>query len=201
VAALLAQGKPGATPAEIRDAMTESALPVGAYGPNEVGAGLVGAAGALASLGVEPGGEDGPSAVLPSPEPTPEPEAAVEPEQEPTIVPQAFAEEVEEVQAAPSRPATWFRRHPRHRVRTARTPVRLVFRFASNQSRVTFLCKVDRSRFRRCSTRFSRRFGAGRHVVRVKARNSAGLLDATPAVFRFRVQRVLTRPAGAHHRP
>lgn len=205
VAALLAQGKPGATPQEIRDAMTASALTVGSYGPDQVGAGLLDPEGALTSLGVEPGGEDGPSTVLPSPEPEPtpepEPEPTPEPEPEPEIVPRLFAEQAEEVEVAPARPATWFRRHPRHRVRTARAPVRLVFRFASDQGGVAFLCRVDRGRLHRCPARLSRRFGVGRHVVRVTARNQAGLLDATPAVFRFHVQRVLRRLAGAHRRP
>ncbi len=68
-------------------------------------------------------------------------------------------------------------------------PARLRFRFGSNQAGVTFLCKVDRTRFKRCGARFSRRFGRGRHVVRVKARGATGLVDGTPAVFRFRVVR------------
>jgi hypothetical protein len=36
----------------------------------------------------------------------------------------------------------------------------------------------------------SRRFDAGKHFVLVKARDAAGNIDRTPAVYRFRVKRV-----------
>ena len=68
--------------------------------------------------------------------------------------------------------------------------VKLVFRFSSDQSGVTFLCKVDGAGFRACGAKLARSFKPGKHVVRVKARNSAGLVDPSPAVFRFRVERV-----------
>ena len=41
-----------------------------------------------------------------------------------------------------------------------------------------------------CGVKLTRSFGLGKHIVRVKARNSAGLTDASAAVFGFRVRRV-----------
>jgi hypothetical protein len=66
---------------------------------------------------------------------------------------------------------------------------RVVFRFGSDEIGASFLCRVDRSPFRRCGTRFVRRFRLGRHVLRVFAFDAAGNVDNTPAISRFRVVR------------
>jgi hypothetical protein len=87
-------------------------------------------------------------------------------------------------------PRTTISRHPPKLVRTHRRSVREVFRFRSNEAGVTFVCKVDRGLLRFCGRQISRRFGDGRHAVQVRARDRAGNVDRTPAVFRFRVQRV-----------
>ena len=68
--------------------------------------------------------------------------------------------------------------------------MRAKFRFKSNEPGVRFVCKVDRGLLRFCGSRFSRRFGAGRHVLKVRAGDRAGNVDRTPAVFRFRVKRI-----------
>ncbi|MFN8217587.1 MAG: S8 family serine peptidase [Solirubrobacterales bacterium] len=188
IAALMVQGDPAATPAEIRTAMTESALPVGAYPPSAVGAGLLSAGGALESLGVAPGGEDGPSTAVAAGTNATEPLSAG-----PSPGPAAGPE------VAGAEPATWFERHPRHRLRTRRGAVRVGFRFASDQGGVAFLCQVDGGFFHRCGAALSRRFGIGPHVIRVKARGADGTVDASPAVFRFRVERVL-RPGAPPRR-
>jgi len=56
---------------------------------------------------------------------------------------------------------------------------------------VKFVCRIDKSVFRSCRSRIAPRFGLGVHMVKVEAVSSAGLTDATPALFRFRVRRVL----------
>jgi thermitase len=89
--------------------------------------------------------------------------------------------------SAAGAPGTRIARHPPRVVRTQGASVRGVFRFGADQPGVTFLCKVDRSRFRACPSRFVRRYGIGQHVVRVKATSPTGQVDPTPAVFRFRV--------------
>jgi subtilisin family serine protease len=87
-------------------------------------------------------------------------------------------------------PRTTIAKHPRKLIRTRQRQVRANFRFRSNEADVVFVCKVDRALMRFCGQNFSRRFGAGRHVLKVRARDSAGNVDRRPAVFRFRVERV-----------
>jgi hypothetical protein len=82
-----------------------------------------------------------------------------------------------------ARPQTRIRHRPprvtRHR--------RVGFRFRSSVPRSTFLCKLDRRRFRRCRSPYVLRHLRGQHVFRVKARAPGGAVDRTPAVWRFRV--------------
>jgi hypothetical protein len=87
-------------------------------------------------------------------------------------------------------PRTSIAKHPPKSVRTHRRGVRGVFRFKSNEADVSFVCKVDRGLPRFCGRRISRRFGAGKHLVQVRARDRAGNVDRSAAVFRFRVRRV-----------
>lgn len=84
-------------------------------------------------------------------------------------------------------PRTSIAKHPRKLIRTDRRRVRGVFRFRSNEEGVTFVCKVDRGLLRFCGSRISRRFGAGKHLVQVRARDRVGNVDRTPAVYRFRI--------------
>jgi hypothetical protein len=86
------------------------------------------------------------------------------------------------------RPRTFFRRHPPRVIRTTHRRARAVFRFGSNEAKATFICRVDGSLFRFCGNRLAQRFPIGRHNVRVKARDEAGNIDHTPAVYRFRVK-------------
>lgn len=86
------------------------------------------------------------------------------------------------------RPSTYFKRRPRKAIRTAGRSARAVFSFGSGERGVTFLCKVDRAPFRRCPALFLRRYRLGSHVLRVKARDAAGNVDRTPAVYRFGVE-------------
>jgi hypothetical protein len=53
-AALLRQANPGASPSQLRAALTATARPVGAFGPSAVGAGLIDAGAALSILALPP---------------------------------------------------------------------------------------------------------------------------------------------------
>jgi subtilisin family serine protease len=88
------------------------------------------------------------------------------------------------------RPHTFLRHRPPTVVRTRHRTAWVAFRFGSNEAGVSFLCQWDRKRYRKCPARFVRRFGLGRHVLRVKARDAAGNVDRTPAVNGFRVKRI-----------
>lgn len=87
------------------------------------------------------------------------------------------------------RPRTFFKQRPPRMVRTRPNKARVVFRFGSDESDVTFACRVDGGLFRPCGARLTLRFRIGFHAVRVIARDAAGNVDNAPAVARFRVKR------------
>jgi len=180
VAALVRQAKPTLSEPQVRDALAKTAVPVGSFPEKARGAGLLDTFAAIDGLPGPIEGGDGPSEAAP---PLENPAAAttapapVSAPGSPRPLPTP----------APSTPSTLILRHPPKLLRTDGRPVRAAFRFGSDQEAATFLCKVDRGRFRACPARFSRRFAPGRHLVAVKARGAGGLFDPTPAVFRFRV--------------
>ncbi len=80
-------------------------------------------------------------------------------------------------------PQTKIAKHPRNK-----TSLRLArFRFRADQPGSSFQCKLDKGAFRACRSPFKRKVRRGRHVFQVRAVNSAGVADPTPARFRWRV--------------
>jgi hypothetical protein len=64
------------------------------------------------------------------------------------------------------------------------------FRFASGERGSTFLCKLDKKKFKPCtSPKTYKKLKPGKHVFRVKARDRAGNVDRTPMVKRFKIKR------------
>jgi subtilisin family serine protease len=184
VAALVRQAKPTLPEQQVRDALTESATPVGSFGPDAAGAGLVNAFAAIAGLPGPIEGGDGPSGPVAPLEEVPTGGSTPPPASSGSTVPTPTP------QPPPSpAPETTILRHPPKLVRTLRAKARVVFRFGSDQRGSTFLCKVDRAPFAPCRARIVRRLALGPHVLKVKARNVSGLTDPTPAVFRFRIKR------------
>lgn len=87
-------------------------------------------------------------------------------------------------------PQTLLRRKPARRTRDS-TPT---FRFDADDPGATFLCEIDRRGYRPCrSPLTTRRLSIGRHLFRVRARDRSGLLDPSPASYRFRVLRASGR--------
>ena len=85
---------------------------------------------------------------------------------------------------ATCRPQTTIRSGPPRasRKRTA------TFRFASSRPGSTFLCKLDRQRFKSCRSPYKvRRLKVGAHVFKVKASGPDGTTDRSPATWAFRV--------------
>lgn len=223
VAALMKQVNPSLSPTQLRGALAATATPVGAFGPNAVGAGLVNAFGAVSSVALPP-------TISITERPPP-----LSRERQPQIGfvanrPVAFSCSIDGgdlqpcsspfVPAAPladgvhgfavrgvdaagragtsetvsfkidtRRPRTFFRQKPRKTIRTRHRRAKAVFRFGSDESDVTFACKIDSGFLRFCKPRLVRRFHIGKHVVWAKARDAAGNVDRTPAVYRFRVRR------------
>ena len=64
------------------------------------------------------------------------------------------------------------------------------FSFASGEKGSKFLCKLDRKKYKPCtSPKTYKKLKPGKHVFRVKARDRAGNVDRTPLVKRFRIKR------------
>jgi hypothetical protein len=185
VAALVRQAKPTLSEQQVRNALTETASPIGSFGPEAAGAGLVNAFAVIGSLPGPIEGGDGPSETVPPLEevnpgnPQPGPTNGQPTAPTPTPSPQP----------APVAPGTTILRHPPKLVHTRLARARIVFRFGSDQRGVNFLCKLDRSALGLCGARTVRRLAAGSHVLKVEARSTSGLTDPTPAAFRFRIVR------------
>lgn len=80
-------------------------------------------------------------------------------------------------------PQTRLRRHPSRRT-SDRTPT---FTFSAVPRGATYLCRLDRGRFKPCGSPVTlKRLSLGSHVFEVKAR-ARGETDHSPAIFRFRV--------------
>jgi hypothetical protein len=180
VVALLRQAKPTLSPPGYREALDDTAAPVGAYVQTAVGGGLVDAFSALGSLPAPLEGEDEPSTRVTPLAGSSSPGSALG----------GSAGSGPGASGAQVAPQTGFRKRPRRLVRTRSRTVRVVFGFSSNQPGSGFLCLIDRGVMHSCNSRLVRRFGLGPHAVTVKAVDSTGLTDATPAVFRFRVTHI-----------
>ncbi|HEU4461707.1 MAG TPA: S8 family serine peptidase, partial [Solirubrobacterales bacterium] len=192
VAALLLDEEAGSEPEAVRQAMAASASPVGAFGPCAVGGGLIETEGALEAIEgalfpapalCDPPDTSGAVFVAPgdwgseSPPEIPEkPTPPTPPTPQPPLPP--------DLRVAPS---TAIVKHPRATVRARGSGIRLVFRFRSDQADAGFLCNIDKAGFKPCAATLGRRWKLGRHLLKVTARGATGLVDQTPAIFRFRV--------------
>ena len=85
-------------------------------------------------------------------------------------------------------PETRITKHPKRRSvhRKAR------FKFKSDEAAV-FECRLDRRKFKPCESPLKRRVKTGRHRFRVRAIDSEGHVDRTPAKFRWTVKRRAAR--------
>jgi hypothetical protein len=87
-------------------------------------------------------------------------------------------------------PETGFASRLRALVRTRKGSARLTVRFSADEPGAGFFCRVDRGPLRSCGASLTRRYRPGRHAIRVQARDELGNLDPTPALYRFRVERI-----------
>lgn len=86
-------------------------------------------------------------------------------------------------------PQTSIPRGPQPVVRVAGRTALVAFRLAAGETGGTFQCRLDRQRWRACSSRPSYRVPLGSHTLVVAAVDRAGNVDRTPAVRRWRVVR------------
>jgi hypothetical protein len=87
---------------------------------------------------------------------------------------------------APGPPETAIAGHPA-RVTSRR---RATFAFTASQTPAAFECKLDGGAFQPCGSDFTTKKlkAMGKHTLQVRANNSAGEVDATPATYRWRVR-------------
>lgn len=185
VAALELQAEPAASAAEVREALVDSASPIGSFPPEAVGSGLVDAPEALAAITSTPfpGGSE-------SAQPVPQNCGLTKASSGSTPVsPSPPSSNPVTAAPEPRAPHTFFLQRPSRVIRTSHASAKAVFRFGSNQSAVHFVCRIDGGLFRPCPVRLARRFPLGWHLLEVAARDAQGIGDPTPARYRFKVKR------------
>ena len=110
----------------------------------------------------------------------------------PTVTPGPAAQPTPTVTPAPTTPPA-DKTAPRTSLRTAKIDQakrKATFRFGSGEQGSRFSCKLDRKKYKPCtSPKTYKKLKRGRHVFRVKARDRAGNVDKTPIVRRFRIKR------------
>ncbi len=125
------------------------------------------------------------SQIIAYPTPTVTPGPSAQPT--PTVTPGPSAVATPTVTPSPdtTAPRTLLRR-----AQVSQAKRRATFRFASGEAGSRFQCKLDKQRYRACtSPKTYRRLTRGKHVFRVRARDRAGNVDRTPIVKRFRIKR------------
>ena len=182
VAALVRAAAPGARAAEVIGAILQgaSAMPSPEFSKPTATWGIADACQAIAvatrdATAVCPGS----SRPVPPPSPAPTPAPAIE----------STAFSAPSVERDRTSPQTQITKKPPKVSFTREESKRLVFRFSSSEPGSSFLCKIDRGGFHQCHRKLVRWFRVGEHVLRVKARDAAGNVDRTPAVYRFTVKR------------
>ncbi len=81
-------------------------------------------------------------------------------------------------------PRTKITKHPRKQS----TKRKAKFRFKASEP-ATFKCKLDKRRFRKCSSPYAKKVGVGKHRFRVRATDRVGKVDSSPAKFKWKVKR------------
>lgn len=191
VAALEREAAPGASAAQVEQAQRDAAREIPLFSPGAVGAGLIDAPATLEELGLVASKPGAPVTEPPPPGPCTPPREPKKGSSEVTPLPPTTpAPPSEEAPKRASSPRTFFLQRPSRIIRTRHHRAKAVFRFGSNESDTSFVCRIDGSFFRLCPARLARRFALGWHVIKVAARDAAGNDDKTPARYRFKVKRV-----------
>jgi hypothetical protein len=84
-------------------------------------------------------------------------------------------------------PETTITKAPKKRIHTSDAKVTVKFKFRSSEPNSTFQCKLDHSRYKRCDSPYAKQVDHGKHKFSVRAKDSDGNLDPTPAHASFKV--------------
>jgi hypothetical protein len=128
------------------------------------------------------------SQIIAYPTPTVTPGPSAQPT--PTVTPGPAPVPTPTVTPAPTPPDTTAPKTSLRKARINQAKRKATFRFGSGEAGSRFVCKLDKRRFKPCtSPKIYKKLKRGKHVFRVKARDRAGNVDATPMVKRFRIGR------------
>jgi thermitase len=182
VVALVRAAAPGATATQVVDAILEGTSPI--PNPNPAKPTVTGGiADACQAIAVATGGDVAVDCPGSSRQSTQPPLIPVTPD---AVTPNSSVASIRDKKA----PDTFISQRPAKVSFTSWRWKSATFRFRSSEGRSQFLCKIDEKPFQRCSRKLTRWFAVGSHVVRVKARDAAGNVDPTPAVYRFRIEHI-----------
>jgi hypothetical protein len=122
----------------------------------------------------------------PTPTVTPGPSA----QPTPTVTPGPSPQPTPTVTPSPTPPDTTAPTTSLRKAQISQAQRKATFSFASGEPGSKFLCRLDNTRLTPCvSPKTYKKLKPGKHVFRVKARDRAGNLDATPAVRRFKIKK------------
>jgi hypothetical protein len=62
-------------------------------------------------------------------------------------------------------------------------------KFTSTEAGSTFTCQVDGKRAKPCTSPFKKKYKYGKHTVVITATSALGIVDATPAIVKFKVKK------------
>ena len=86
----------------------------------------------------------------------------------------------------PVAPNTILRKKPRKK--TAKR--KAMFKFVADQPGSSYQCKLDKKPFKPCRSPWKKKVKPGRHTFQVRAINPQGMVDPTPAIFKWKVGKV-----------
>lgn len=101
----------------------------------------------------------------------------------------------------PGAPETTLTKKPRKKVKTRKGRAKVKLAFASSEPGSTFECKIDKGAFKPCASPLKVKLKAkakkgAKHTIAVRAVNSAGEVDPTPASVKVKVIRKKPKKAG-----
>jgi hypothetical protein len=85
-----------------------------------------------------------------------------------------------------SAPNTKLGRHPKGKLKTKKSKVKVKFTFSADIAGSAFECKLDKGKFTACSSPKSYKVKPGKHKFTVRAK-AGGVVDPSPASFSFKV--------------
>jgi Right handed beta helix region len=92
-------------------------------------------------------------------------------------------------------PKTQIKKKPKKKIKTPKKKIKVKLTFTSNEAGSTFMCKLDKGKFKTCKSPFkpkvSSKPGKGKkHTITVEAIDQSGNVDPNPPKVKFKVIRV-----------